>query len=260
VKQHNDSTAMTDRCWIVKTLGQNENDNIQILESAVLGHVEVDPTTAVHSYSSCDSPTSTINANVNEATATKNQSMKATTSSRKRVVTNTTASNSAALGNAKVSTTSPTTILSSHDDIPLKKRKVVTFASTTSTFSSSDDDDDTATSGGTPVGTELSKSNRARKKLAAASARAERSRRRQAIHEEQEHLQPFDFQNHPHHYHLPGKKILKKRGGKEPAIRHPSRKLLPSVDRNNVIKVPMLTGTLYLYQGTHRRAEFVRRV
>jgi hypothetical protein len=196
---------------------------------------------------------------VNAVTATKKQvqsstlSVKATTASRKRVATNATA-NSVATGNTKVSV-SPTSIQSSQDDIPLKKRKVVTFAPATSTSSSTDDD--TATSGGPTVESKL---NRARTKFAAASARAERSRRRQAIHQEQEHQQQmFNFQNH-HHLSLPVKKLQKKRVSKGSTIRNHSRKLLPPVDRNNVIKVPMLTGTLYLYQGQRRHAEFVRRV
>jgi len=65
------------------------------------------------------------------------------------------------------------------------------------------------------------------KRTAAAAAREERSKRRQA------HTSPI------------GKKKKKKK---------------TNPFRDNAVRVPMLTGTLYLYQGPIRRAEFVRKV
>lgn len=39
-----------------------------------------------------------------------------------------------------------------------------------------------------------------------------------------------------------------------------STKRIKTDDGEEVVKVHLLTGTLYLYRGLHRRAEFVRRV
>lgn len=58
-----------------------------------------------------------------------------------------------------------------------------------------------------------------------------------------------------------------KQGGKEKALlkgikatKKPSSKKSKLGENETVVKVKMLTGTLYLYRGEHRRAEFVRTV
>jgi len=69
------------------------------------------------------------------------------------------------------------------------------------------------------------------RKAAAASAREQRSKRRHA-------------QQAP----LPT------------TIARPNKKCKTSKEKEDVVRIPMLTGTLYLYRGAHRRAEFVRKV
>lgn len=72
---------------------------------------------------------------------------------------------------------------------------------------------------------------------AKASAREERSRRRQALQKDEGPLKPPAVNN--------GKARPNKKAKK--------------TTLEDVIKVPMLTGTLILYRGLHRRAEFVRK-
>lgn len=68
------------------------------------------------------------------------------------------------------------------------------------------------------------------KRAAAASAREQRSKRRQA-------QQPPSV-----------------------SFSRPTKKSKTSKSKEPAIKIPMLTGTLFLYRGRHRRAEFVRKV
>jgi len=89
----------------------------------------------------------------------------------------------------------------------------------------------------TPESTERHKSGRV-------SARAERSRRRQAKTDEE-----IILSEEP--------SIVKKRILPPPTQ---PRKCPRPTDDEEVIKVKLLTGILYLYRGKHRRAEFVRRV
>jgi len=44
------------------------------------------------------------------------------------------------------------------------------------------------------------------------------------------------------------------------AVAKASKKSKPTNGDEEVVKVPMLTGTLYLYRGIRRRAEFIRRI
>eukprot|EP00542_Grammatophora_oceanica_P017424 CAMPEP_0194028570 /NCGR_PEP_ID=MMETSP0009_2-20130614/2501_1 /TAXON_ID=210454 /ORGANISM="Grammatophora oceanica, Strain CCMP 410" /LENGTH=223 /DNA_ID=CAMNT_0038667997 /DNA_START=71 /DNA_END=742 /DNA_ORIENTATION=+ len=104
---------------------------------------------------------------------------------------------------------------------PNKKAKSVTFSAEN-----------------TPVPSETDSPSMSAKERAKASAREERSKRRQAkIHEDAVTIGVFP----PKGKKLPGKK---------------NRKL---GDDEEVVRVQMLTGTLYLYRGAYRRAEFVRK-
>jgi hypothetical protein len=109
-----------------------------------------------------------------------------------------------------------------------KKRKTVSFA---------------------PPGTEDASdaSSDISKKAAAASAREERSRRRQAVLEEQQQLLSQEHRRNAHNSRGANRKNGR---NKDPALD----------DEKDVVRVPMLTGTLFLYKGQHRRAEFVRNV
>lgn len=81
---------------------------------------------------------------------------------------------------------------------------------------------------------------------ARASAREQRSRRRQAKIDD-------DI--------IPGVNdalyVAEKRAGLPPSLQQHKRQRL---DDGDVVKVKLLTGTLYLYRGKQRRAEFIRRV
>jgi hypothetical protein len=50
--------------------------------------------------------------------------------------------------------------------------------------------------------------------------------------------------------------IIKRPGNN--GVLPPSKKMKAGTDEE-VIKVPMLTGTLYLYRGVRRRVEFIRK-
>lgn len=83
------------------------------------------------------------------------------------------------------------------------------------------------------------------------AAREQRSLRRQA---------KIDSDVNPSLVAAPGSvesNVLKKRRISPPKQ---SAKRIKSDDGEEVVKVNMLTGTLYLYRGLHPRAEFVRRV
>jgi hypothetical protein len=71
------------------------------------------------------------------------------------------------------------------------------------------------------------------KRAAAKSARAQRSKRRQA--------EPLHF---PEHISRPP----------------PKKSKTSNKQKEDAVRIPMLTGTLFLYRGPHRRAEFVRKV
>ena len=79
-------------------------------------------------------------------------------------------------------------------------------------------------------------------------AREQRSLRRQAKIDTDVILPASDASNH---------QTAKKR--RLPPPNH-SNKRVKLGDAENVVKVHLLTGTLYLYRGLHRRAEFVRRI
>jgi hypothetical protein len=110
-----------------------------------------------------------------------------------------------------------------------KPRKTVTFEETT--------------------GTTASESDTSHKK-AAASAREERSRRRQAALQEQKSAKLLIHTSQM----MRRRKPDNRRSHKKKAVARDDD------DDKNVVRVPMLTGTLFLYKGPNARAVFVRSV
>ena len=86
-------------------------------------------------------------------------------------------------------------------------------------------------------------------KTAAARAREERSRRRQATHPEPVMA---NINNRKHR--------IDHRRSQKKTLTPPSSLADNKHDAKDVVRVPMLTGTLILYRGRNRRAEFVRNV
>jgi hypothetical protein len=81
-----------------------------------------------------------------------------------------------------------------------------------------------------------------------ASAREERSKRRQAKIDDETVFPEGE---------TAGLVGVKRRPPPPP---HQSKKRQREEDQGEAVKVKLLTGTLYLYRGRHRRAEFIRRV
>ena len=84
-----------------------------------------------------------------------------------------------------------------------------------------------------------SKNNRSR-----VSDREQRSRRRQQMIEEE----------------VPGTGLLKPAHPRPTGVLPPAHKKTKTKGGEEVVKIPMLTGTLYLYRGTKRRVAFIRKV
>ena len=92
------------------------------------------------------------------------------------------------------------------------------------------------------------------------SAREQRSRRRQAkIEEEAVTIAPMPAHSHKPTASIGGSRSKRRMPGKHSTLK--KRKTINSSGASEeVVKVKLNTGTLYLYRGVNRRAEFIRRV